>query len=98
VQQVLCSGILHWYFDCSLTKSFQVKNISACLIDIDLVLLKHLEDGWICVDSKARVLLFDLFDLTLEYSNSSTKLLLKSVIVFFDFSSLKSDVDSFSEF
>ena len=53
MQQVLGSGVLDWDLDGSLAKPFKVENVAAGLVDVDLVLLEHLEDSGVSVDSEA---------------------------------------------
>lgn len=95
VNQVFGSGILDWDFDGSFAKSFQVHNISCGFEYGDFVIFKHIENSGIHIYSQAWIISTKSVNKCLEVTNRYSKLLLKSIVIIFNFSASYTQINWF---
>lgn len=95
---MLGSGILNWNFNSSLAISLEMNNISWGFVNINLVIFEHFVNTLVSLYSDTWILLFDFIHLSLENTDGSSELILKSFIFLFNFSSSHSNFNTFSPF
>ena len=88
MNQVLSPGILDWDLNSSFAESFQMDYISSCLVNLNLLVSKDFENFGVSIDPDVWMFMFNLFKLGLEDSNSDSKLISESIVIFFNLNSM----------